>query len=295
MDSKSDMNNPSETTVGSVGRDRTTLLLSIAILLSVGLHLATLFGLDFVDVRVSAAIPPEPAELAFMDMEPLPEPELEPEPEPEVEEPEPEPEPEPEVEPEPEPEPRERPVREIEPEPEESAPAPLNEDPPEQEPEELTGFTLTGDGSFTVDGGNGQSRMDPIGNQRPRGRPDGEEGGTGTGGMGTGMGPTVVPVRNLSRRPEPPSQQSVARCLEENYPRGARRQGLSGVASVRAQIGPSGGVSNLSVRSESVSGEGFGQACIRCLRGRPWSPPLSRGGQPVSTRISYTCNFDVRR
>ena len=281
MDPKSDMQNRSETTVGAVSHDRrTTLLLTIAILFSVVLHVATLFGLDFIDVRVSAAIPPETAELEFMDMEPLPEPEpeLEPEPEPEVEEPEPEPEPEV-----PEPEPRERPVQQVEePEPEESEPAPLDENPPEEEPEELTGFTLTGDGSFTVDGGNGQSRMDPIGTQRPPGRPDGVEGGMGTGGMGTGMGPTVVPVRNLSRRPEPPTAQTIARCLEENYPRAARRQGLSGVASVRAQIGPSGGVSNLSVRSESVSGEGFGQACIQCLRGRPWSPPLSRAGQPES-------------
>ena len=135
--------------------------------------------------------------------------------------------------------------------------------------------------------------MGPLGTQRPRGRPDGEVGGTGSGG--TGMGPTLVPVRNLSRRPTPPSEASISRCLEENFPRAARRQGLSGRASVRAQIGPSGGVSRLSVRSESVSGEGFGQACIRCLRGRPWSPPLSQAGQPVSTRITYTCDFDVRR
>ena len=283
-----------ESTTGSFRRDRrATLLLVCAILFSVGLHVATLFGLDFIDVRVSAAVPPPVAEVDFIEMEPVPEPE--PEPEPEVVEPEPEPEPEPEVvEPEPEPEPRERPAQQ-EPEPEESAPAALNEDPPPEQPEELSGFTLTGDGSFTVDGGNGQSRMDPIGSPGPRGRPDGEEGGTGTGGMGTAMGPTVVPVRNLSRRPEPPSATTIARCLEENYPRAARRQGLSGVASVRAQIGPSGAVSNLSVRSESVAGEGFGQSCIRCLQGRPWSPPLSRGGQPVSTRITYTCDFVVRQ
>jgi TonB family protein len=288
VDPKNVTHSRSESTVGSVHRDRRApLLLTIAILLSVGLHVATLFGLDFIDVRVSAAIPPE-AELDFMEMDPVEPAVVEPEPEPVIEEPEPVIEPEPE--------PRERPVRqEVEPEEvEESAPAPLNEDPPAEEPEELTGFTLTGDGSFTVDGGNGQSRMSPIGTQRPTGRPDGEVGGTGTGGMGTGMGPTVVPVRNLSRRPEPPSERIIARCLEENYPRAARRQGLAGAASVRAQIGPNGDVSRLSVRSESITGEGFGQACIQCIRGRSWSPPLSRGGQPVSTRITYTCDFVVR-
>lgn len=282
-----------EATTGSIHRDRrASLLLVSAILFSVGLHIATLFGLDFIDIQVSAAVPPPVTEMDFIEMDPVPEPE----PEPEVIEPEPEPEviepePEPEVV---EPERRERPAVQ-ETEPEESAPAPLNEDPPPEEPEELTGFTLTGDGSFAVESGNGQSRTNPVANTRPSGRPDGVEGGTGTGGMGTGMGPTLVPVRNLSRRPEPPSAQTIARCLEENYPRAARRQGLSGVASVRAQIGPSGGVSNLSVRSESVSGEGFGQACMRCLRDRPWSPPLSRGGQPVSTRITYTCDFIVRQ
>lgn len=288
MDPKSERQLRTESTVGSVRNDRTPLLLIIAVLFSVGLHIATLFGLDFVDVRVSAAIPPETAEVEFIDMEPV-EPEIEPEVEEPVEEPEPEVEPEPE--------PRERPVRqESEPEPEEEpSPAPLNEDPPPEEPEELPGFTLTGDGgSFAVNPGNGQSRMDPIGNQRPRGRPDGEVGGTGTGGTGTGMGPTVVPVRNLSRRPVPPSQQSIIRCMEENYPRAARRQGLEGRAVINAQVGPTGGVSRFSVRSENVSGEGFGQACIRCLRNRPWSsPPLSRSGQPVSTRITYTCEFTV--
>ncbi len=104
----------------------------------------------------------------------------------------------------------------------------------------------------------------------------------------------MVPVSNLSRRPQPPSNSAIVSCLQENFPRNARQQGIEGVASVRMQVNPNGNPSGFSVRSESIRGEGFGAACIECLRGRSWSPPLSRDGQPVATRITYNCQFTVR-
>ncbi|HJK92963.1 MAG TPA: energy transducer TonB, partial [Polyangiaceae bacterium LLY-WYZ-15_(1-7)] len=209
-----------------------------------------------------------------------------------------EPEPEPEVEP-PPPPPEARPPRDPSPEP----PPPPQEEPPPPEPEpvDFTGLTLTSEGSgggFTVQASDGTDRRGPLGpppTRARRGAPGGEEGGTGGGGTGEGSGPRIVPSSDLSRQPRPPSTSAIAQCMQDNYPRQARNQGVEGVARVRIQINPNGAVSNLRVRSESVSDQGFGRACIQCLRGRRWSPPLDRNGNPVATRVTYSCTFTVRQ
>ena len=256
--------------------------LALALLFAFAAH-AIAYALAGKIERPALSVAP-PVDMEIFEPEPLPEPE----PEPEVEEPEPEPEPEPEVEPEPQPQPRERvPPEQADPEP----PPPAPEVAPE--PIDFGELALPGSTSIALPASERGDRTAPIGNPRPRaGRPEGEAGGTGGGG--TGDGPQVVPVSNLSRRPAPPSNAEIVACLQENFPRNARIQGIEGLASVRMQVNPNGNPSGFSVRSESVRGEGFGSACIDCLRGRTWSPPLSRDGQPVATRITYNCQFTVR-
>lgn len=237
---------------------------------------------------------PPPAEVeivAFEEPEPEPEPPA-PEPEPEVAEPEPAPEPEPP--------PREPPPpRTNEPPPPPPAPGPPPQaDPEPEEPLDLTGLTLTSEGgSFAVAAGDGTEREGPIGppppRTVPRGRPDGVPGGTGGGGTEEGTGPPVVAFRDLSRRPEQPS--GLGERLEQLYPPEARSQGLDGQAIVRFRIEPDGSLSGLRVVSESVSGFGFGAACVQSLRGQRFSPPLDRNGNAVATIVTrFPCSWRVR-
>ena len=268
------------------------LTLLLALVVSLAFHGTVTAALGWIDVGSLAIAPPTPpTEFTIDTAIDEPEPEVE---EPEVEEPE---EPEPEV-PEPEvvePEPVQRDPRPNDPAPE---PPPLAEEPPPPEPLDLSGTVLTGDGNsdFQIVQGDGSDREGPIGpppTRRP-GSPDGVPGGTGGGGMGTGSGPRVLPLADLSRSPAPPDQDRMVSCIRENFPREARQQSLEGVATVRGRVMPDGSFTRLRVASESIRGQGFGEACLRCLRGQRWTPPLGPGGSPVATDVPYRCTFRVR-
>ena len=268
------------------------LVLGLAALLSIGVHFGINTGLGWIDVESLAIAPPPPSEFTI-ETSVAEDEELE-EPEEEVEEPEPEePEPEPEIE-EPEPEV----VRAREPNDPAPEPPPEAEEPPPPEPLDLSGTVLTGtgDSSFTVVQGDGSDREGPIGPppRRQPGSPDGEPGGTGGGGMGTGSGPRVLPLADLSRRPSPPDTSGITGCLQSNYPETARNQGLEGVSRVRGRVMPDGSFARVRIASESIRGQGFGQTCMRCLRGKRWTPPLGPNGNPVATEVTFSCDFQIR-
>ena len=77
------------------------------------------------------------------------------------------------------------------------------------------------------------------------------------------------------------------------YPAELRRRGTEGQAEVRVVIDPRGRVGEVVVLSESSSG--FAEACRKTLAGSRWSEPLDREGQPVSTRLTYRCRFQIER
>ncbi len=254
----------------------------IALVLAIGLHVALTALLP---ARATLSAP----EIATVDMELL-EPSAE-EPPPIEEEPvEEEVE---EIEEEPEPAPPEPPKADsLPPEPAPAAEKPAPEEAPEPPPVAFDNVVLTNEGSgssWNVQQSSGIDRKGPISN--PGRRPTGKitaPGGTGSGGRGT----SVAPLSSLARKPKPPS--SMAQRLERNYPPRARQQGIEGIAVVRLRINADGSVSNLRVASESVRGQGFGDACVRTLQGQRWSPPRSRTGRPVATIVPYRCTFRVR-
>lgn len=267
------------------------LVLAITAVFSIGVHFGITTGLGLIDVSSLAIVPPPPTEFIIDTMvaeDDEPE-EIEEEVEEEVEE-------EPELEePEPEPEPVVRAREPNDPAPE---PPPEAEEPPPPEPLDLSGTVLTGtgDSSFTVVQGDGSDREGPIGPppRRRTGSPDGVPGGTGGGGMGTGSGPRVLPLADLSRRPSPPDTSTITSCLQSNYPEAARNQGLEGVSRVRGRVMPDGSFARVRIASESVNGQGFGQTCMRCLRGKRWTPPLGPDGNPVATEVTFSCDFQIR-
>jgi len=208
-----------------------------------------------------------------------------------------------EQEPEPEAEPVEGP-RQVAPEPEAETEPPPEQNPAEESepgPVDLTGVTLTNDGS-------GEGWASVVGDGR---RMDGALGRIRTGQRERREEPTakrtkpaarrvarakpqpaaaVVAVAHLSRRPRPPSLNAV---LQQHYPPEARRRGQGGRAVVSARIDADGRIRLATVVAQS--GPGFGQACVNTLVGSVWSPPLDRAGRPVATRIRYTCEFRVNR
>ena len=174
-------------------------------------------------------------------------------------------------------------------------PHPTEARPPAAEPPaaaealaDFTGQTLTNDGpgaGWVSATGNGQKMNGPVG--RPGARVtrrvvDGTPGGTGSG-------PPIVGLGDLSRTPVAPE---LADKLAAAYPREARAKGLEGKAVVKARITPDGQVRELAVVSETAPG--FGAACKTTLHASAWTPPLDRNGQAVSTVINYTCRFTVR-
>jgi TonB family protein len=170
-----------------------------------------------------------------------------------------------------------------------SAPKPAAAPPPsapvEETPADFTGTTLTNDGAGWASAtGNGQAMGGPVG--RPGARVTGRH---LDGAPPADEGPKVVSVGDLSRPPSPPD---LAPVLERTYPQAARQKGLPGKAVVRARIMPDGSTRELSLVSET--GPGFGEACRQALRSSRWTAPVDRGGQSVSTYVSYTCRFEVR-
>ena len=103
------------------------------------------------------------------------------------------------------------------------------------------------------------------------------------------IGPKIVPVASLSRRPGAPGLDAE---LERNYPVEARRAGISGTAKLRVQIMPDGRVRLVERVAESYPG--FGDACARTVRAARWEPPLDADGRAVATEIVYVCKFEVR-
>ena len=231
----------------------------------------------------AGAGPVEPLDavaVAIIDQEP---------PEPEPEEPQEAPEPE---EPEPvKPPPKPKTFKA----PKEPPTAP--EEPPAAAPETPVTFdniVLTNEGdepsSWAMDPGSGESRDGPIG------KPDAVVTGRSREGVlggiigGTGIG-VVVDVGDLSKRPIPPSLKQK---LERLYPKKAKQEGVEGQAVVRLQIGPDGSPSKLRLISEDPVDYKFGQVCKQALQGSTWKPPLDKDGKPVSTRVTFTCGFEIR-
>ena len=152
---------------------------------------------------------------------------------------------------------------------------------------DFTGQTLTNDGpgpGWSSATGNGQRMNGPVGRPGARvtrrvveGSPD-----------GTGSGPPVVGLGDLSRTPVAPDLSDK---LAAAYPADARAKGAYGMAVVKARITPDGHVRDMAVVSETAPG--FGAACKATLRASEWTPPLDRDGHAVSTVINYTCRFNV--
>ena len=176
-------------------------------------------------------------------------------------------------------------------------PKELLDEPPAAAPETPVAFdnvVLTNDGdepgSWAVDPGSGESREGPIG------RPDAVVTGRSANGVlggiigGTGIG-VVVDVGDLSRQPIPPSLKQK---LEKLYPKQARQEGVEGSADARLFIGPNGLPAKIRILSEDPIGYDFGAACKRALQGEKWKPPIDKDGQPVTTRVTFRCGFEIR-
>jgi TonB family protein len=152
---------------------------------------------------------------------------------------------------------------------------------------DFTGQTLTNDGSgagWSSATGNGQKMNGPVGRPGARVSHRVVEGTPG----GTGSGPPVVGLGDLSRTPVAPD---LSHKLAAAYPPDARAKGIQGRAVVKARITPGGQVRDLAVVSETAPG--FGAACKATLGASEWTPPIDRDGHAVSTVINYTCRFNV--
>ncbi len=229
------------------------------------------------------AVRPEPTLVQFTVAEPEPEPLPPP-----VEEPPTPPKQKEIVEPQPQSEPEVAPAP-----PEVVDPAPP--EPAEAPPPELTGTTLlsNGPGEFSAELGSGRSRTGPIVAGISRASP------TVTPVTRAPSKPAVVerkpspppiePLKNLLKRPTPPNLKDA---LERNYPAGARAQGKSGEAKVRARVDADGRIRVVRVMGESAPG--FGASCASTLKESQWTPPISQNGTKVGTWIGYRCSFVAR-
>lgn len=165
-----------------------------------------------------------------------------------------------------------------------SAPMPVTPAAPVPEaPADFSGVTLTNDGpgpGWASATGDGHAMTGPIG--RP-----------GAAAPARAASPpdniAITPLASLSRPPTPPDLNAT---LEAHYPAEARRQGLAGRAVLRARIAADGHTRDLVLLTQTA--DGFGDACRAVLREAIWTAPLDRSGRPVSTVVTYTCNFDVR-
>ena len=100
----------------------------------------------------------------------------------------------------------------------------------------------------------------------------------------------LAKLSDLSRKPKAPPLDAA---LRQNYPGELRRRGTEGQAEVRIVIDPRGRVGEIAIVSETAAG--FAEACRKTLVGSRWSEPLDREGQPVSTRLTYRCRFQIER
>jgi TonB family protein len=102
--------------------------------------------------------------------------------------------------------------------------------------------------------------------------------------------PALAKLSDLSRKPRAPSLDAS---LRQSYPLELRRRGVEGQAEVRVTITPLGRVEQVSIASESAPG--FGQACRTTLLASRWTEPLDRDGNPIGTRLTYRCRFQMER
>ena len=175
-----------------------------------------------------------------------------------------------------------------------AAPPPPAAAPPPQAaaPVDLSGLTLTngeGEGGWAPVG-DGSSRGGPIGPIGPKAKPAPVVPVTSAKPalIPAAGEPGLVASRDLSDRPRPPALDGA---LKAYYPAEARNRAISGTASLRVRIEPSGRVKTASVLNESFSG--FGAACQKALTGSVWSPPRDQSGRAVATEVRYTCRFVV--
>jgi outer membrane biosynthesis protein TonB len=210
------------------------------------------------------------------------------EPEPVEQEPEPEPEPEPEKAPEP-------PKVVKAPKPVVKAPEPSKQAEPPPAAEEtiadFTGTTLTSEatGGWASAVGSGAAMNAPIG--KANAQVTGRDRAGVQGGVVGGSGLRVVGEAELTRRPKPPDQDVLNAALEKHYPRGARDQGIEGVARIKVRVLANGAVQPLATLSESYPG--FAEACKASMRNQSWTPALDSRGQPVATDLPYKCDFAI--
>ena len=166
------------------------------------------------------------------------------------------------------------------------APTPTPTPPPEAPPTPaLSGKTLLGEGEagWAAPAGNGAERDGPIHARAPGTAP-----APAPAGATLAPAASTEPLAQLSRKPVPPA---LASALERNYPAGARRQGKSGEAKVRALIDALGRVASVTVHFESAPE--FGAACKQTLLQSQWTPPVGRLGKPTATFITYRCKFRI--
>lgn len=168
-------------------------------------------------------------------------------------------------------------------------PATVREEPkpPSAAPLDLSGVTLTNDdgAGFGMALGNGRAFQGPIGNGRGVAA---REPALAKSQPAAPTGPLLVAAADLSTRPSPPVLDGA---LRQNYPRDAKERGIGGSARVTAQIHADGSVRSIRIESESFTG--FGEACRKTLQGSRWSAPRDREGRAVATEIRYTCRFVV--
>ncbi|HEY4183023.1 MAG TPA: energy transducer TonB [Kofleriaceae bacterium] len=161
--------------------------------------------------------------------------------------------------------------------------APAEQLPTPEVPVDLSGVTLSNEGSsWSSPVGNGEAMTGPVIVTAPAGPAPVTHGSEARGDR-------VVGVGDLSRPPKAPNLDGA---LAANYPADARRAGITGKAVVRARILATGSVGPIRVVSETVSG--FGNACRRTLAGSHWQAPLDAHSEPVTTDINYTCTFVAR-
>lgn len=234
---------------------------------------------DIVDLEVTAKKPTPAA---------APEPEPEPEAEPEQEEAQ-------KAEPEKEKrQPKDEPVpEEVEPPP--LAPPPGKEEVKEEAPEAPPVFDL-GDNTFALGEGQGASwslrpsegntKFAPVARKeapsvrgtKPKGSEKGVPGGTGPVSK-------PVPLKDLSRRPEP-KKGAIA---VPPYPAEARREGVEGAVVLQVYIDKNGKVKKARIIKDP--GGGLGDVAQAAMLKEEWTPGLDKGGNAVDTIIIYSYRF----
>lgn len=205
--------------------------------------------------------------------------------------------PEPKPEPKPQPKPKPKPVQTIQKSPRPPAPRPPD---PEQDkppvplkpPEPDKGTTIAPVAPQVVEAPQGASETGS-----PHGLPGGVPGGKG-------REPVAAPVQPAPPAPEPEVdidalwRQYAIKVITriqnaKQYPPRARRQGVTGAASVRFTVSASGSVSGVSVSGSSGYGVLDEEAVNAVHRAAPF-PPIPKELNASSKSMSVTLKFEIR-